>query len=219
MRILVVEDDPQIGDGLKAGLSQGGYAVDLMTTLREATHALDIEKFDAVVLDIALPDGSGLDLLKKMRESASTLPVLLLTAKDKINDKIIGLDCGADDYMIKPFDLDELQARLRAIVRRRSGHADAVYKRGGLTVDPASFRVTLEGDLLTVSRREFAILVALLEANGRVLSRERLEQALYTWDEAVESNTIQVHIHHLRKKLGEGFIRTVRGVGYVIDQT
>ena len=218
MRILLVEDDRTLGDGILAGLRQEGHVVDWATDGQVASHALATELFEAVVLDIALPRRSGLEVLADMRRGGDDTPVLVLTARDSTGDKIRGLDLGADDYMVKPFDLDELGARLRAIRRRRNGRASPMVEHGDLRLDPADRSVTWHGEPVPLSRREFALLQALLEARGRVLSREQLEDSLYGWGESVESNAVQVHIHHLRRKFGTDLIHTVRGVGYRIGR-
>lgn len=218
MRILLVEDDNSLGDGIRAGLRQAGYTVDWCRDGRAAQLALDAEPYALMVLDIGLPQLSGLDLLKWLRRKGGEVPVLILTARDTVADRVKGLDSGADDYLVKPFDLEELAARIRALLRRNGGRAVPVICHGNLTLDPAAHAVTLDGRPADLSPREFAILQALLENAGHVLSRERLEQSLYGWDEEVESNAVEVHIHHLRRKLDAGLIRTVRGVGYVIEK-
>lgn len=218
MRLLLVEDDALLGDGLRAGLEQDGYSVDWLRDGTSAEAALGSGSYDLAVLDINLPGRSGLQLLKGLRHSGSTLPVLLLTARDTVADRVAGLDSGADDYLIKPFDLDELLARLRALLRRQGGRATPELRHGELVLDPAAHTVTLAGAPIEISPREFAVLQLLLENRGKVLSRSRLEEGLYSWQSEVESNAVEVYIHHLRKKLGQSLIRTVRGVGYVIDK-
>lgn len=218
MRVLLVEDDPLLGDGVRAGLKQSGFAVDWVTDGLAARHTLQSEEYGLMVLDIGLPKMSGLDLLKWLRQRGSCLPVLILTARDTVADRVSGLDGGADDYLIKPFDLDELVARLRALARRSAGQAAPGLQHGGLTVDLAAHIVTMNGQAVELSAREFTLLIELLQACGKVLSREQLEQRLYGWGEEVESNSVEVHIHHLRKKLGADLIRTVRGVGYTVDK-
>ncbi|MCY1666356.1 response regulator [Rhizobium sp. SL86] len=214
MRILVVEDDLVLRDGLREGLKLCGFAVDTVATAADAFLALTAGGFDAVVLDRMLPDGSGLDVLLSIRRSGNRVPVLLLTAKDEVGDRIGGLDAGADDYLGKPFDLDELAARLRAIARRAEGRANGTLTCGSLSLEPASMRVERSGEQVTLSRREFAILRALMENPTAIHSKSALEERLYGWQEDVESNTIEVHIHKLRVKLGSAVIETVRGVGY-----
>ncbi len=223
MRLLLVEDDKLLGDGIQAGLNQAGYAVDWMENGQSAESALRTEEYELMILDLGLPDRCGLDILKRLRNrhfptQDSKLPVLILTARDTVSDRITGLDSGADDYMIKPFDLDELNARIRALTRRHHGRANPVITHGNLTLDPAAHTLTLDKQAIKLSRREFAILQLLLESCGRVLSRRQLEEGLYSWGEEVESNAVEVYIHHLRKKLGSGLIRTLRGVGYIIDK-
>ena len=219
MRLLLVEDDALLGDGLRAGLTQDGYSVDWLRDGASAEAALRSGNYDLAVLDINLPGRNGLQLLKGLRGSGSALPVLLLTARDTVADRVAGLDSGADDYLIKPFDLDELLARLRALLRRRGGRATPELRHGDLLVDPAAHTVTLAGEPVEISPREFAVLQLLLENRGKVLSRSRLEEGLYSWESEVESNAVEVYVHHLRKKLGQSLIRTVRGVGYVIDKS
>ena len=219
MRLLLVEDDQLLGDGICTGLRQDGYTVDWVQDGEAADHALQSEHFDIVVLDINLPRLSGIEVLKRLRDRSSVVPVLLLTARDTVSDRIQGLDSGADDYLTKPFDLDELNARLRALLRRSSGRATPLLMNGAIVLDPAARRVTLAGHEVELSQREFVLLQVLMDNPDRVLPRSRLEETLYGWGEGVESNTLEVHIHHLRKKLGSSAIRTVRGVGYVMEKT
>ncbi|MBE9635605.1 response regulator transcription factor [Salipiger mangrovisoli] len=214
MRILIVEDDPVLSEGLSVGLGLSGFTVDPVATLGDARAALAGSEFAGVVLDVMLPDGSGLELLSEIRRSGSDLPVLLLTARDQVRDRIEGLDAGADDHLGKPFDLHELAARLRAILRRAEGRATAVLRWNGLELDPARMRGQVNGVPLAFSRREFAVLHALMERPGQILSKPALEERLYGWQEEIESNAVEVHVHHLRAKLGRGFIETVRGLGY-----
>ena len=214
MRILIVEDDPILLDGLREGLKLSGFVADGVTTAADASEALATDNFDAVVLDRMLPDSSGLDVLNRLRRSGNRIPVLLLTAKDEVGDRIDGLDAGADDYLGKPFDLDEVAARLRAIMRRAAGRASAQISLRGLTLDPASMQVLRDGSTVILSRREFSILHALMESPQAIHSKQALEERLYGWQEDVESNTIEVHVHKLRAKLGSAAIETVRGVGY-----
>jgi len=214
MRVLVVEDDAVLLNGLEVGLGMAGYTVEAVSTCADASAALDTSDFDAVVLDLMLPDGSGLDVLAALRGHASKVPVLLLTARDSVPDRIAGLDAGADDYLGKPFDLDEVAARLRALVRRVGGHAAATLQWRDIVLDPASMGVTRGGKSVRLSRREFSILRALIDRPGQILSKPQLEERLYGWQEEIESNTIEVHIHNLRAKLGPGIVETVRGVGY-----
>lgn len=216
MRLLLVEDDPLIGDGVRTGLTQEGYAVDWFKDGRLAEQALRTENYDLMILDLGLPKISGLEILKGLRSKENDLPVLILTAKDAVADRVTGLDYGADDYLVKPFALDELSARLRALHRRHRERSNPVIRHGAIVLDPASHQVTRDGVPVSVSAREFAVLQMLLENTGRVLSRSRIEEGLYAWNEEIESNAVEVHIHHLRKKLGASLIRTIRGVGYVI---
>lgn len=216
MRILLVEDDPQLGDGLTVGLRQAGFAVDWVKDGNAADHALHAESFDLVVLDLGLPRLSGMDVLSRARQRGQTMPILILTARDATGDKVSGLDAGADDYLVKPIDLDELTARIRALARRSAGRAAPLLTHGDLALDPAAHIVTLAGQPVELSSREFSLLQMLLENTGRVLSRTQLEQSLYGWRDEPDSNALEVHIHHLRKKLGSDLIRTLRGVGYTI---
>ena len=218
MRILVVEDDRLLGDGIQAGLGQAGFAVDWVQDGIAAELALKTRSHAAVVLDLGLPRLAGLDLLRRMRAAGNKMPVLVLTARDAIEDRIKGLDSGADDYVVKPFDLHELAARLRALVRRSAGEAAPALCLGGIELDPAARRVQFKGKPVELPAREYALLHALLLGAGRVLTREQLTERLYAWGEEVESNAIDVHVHHLRRKLAPHLIRTVRGVGYVIPR-
>jgi len=218
MRILLVEDDELLGDGLCTGLIQYGYAVDWLKDGLSADQALKTETFDLIVLDLGLPKLSGIQVLQNLRSRGITIPVLILTARESIADRVKGLDSGADDYLTKPFDLDELCARLRALQRRFSSRAEPVISYKGIALDPASHTVTVNNEIINVSRREFSLLHKLMENAGRVLSREHLAQTLYGWGEDVDSNALEVHIHNLRKKFGQDFIRTIRGIGYMIDK-
>ena len=218
MRILLVEDDPELGDGLTIGLRQAGFAIDWVKDGNSADRALQSETFDLAVLDLGLPRLSGMEVLSRARSRRQTLPVLILTARDATGDKVSGLDAGADDYLVKPVDLDELAARIRALTRRSAGRAAPLLTRGDLTLDPAAHSVTLAGAPVELSSREFSLLQMLLENAGRVLSRSQLEQSVYGWRDEPDSNALEVHIHHLRKKLGSELIRTLRGVGYTIPR-
>ena len=218
MRILLVEDDRLLGDGVKAGLAGAGFAVDWVRDGEAALAALAAESFTAIVLDLGLPRRDGLSVLSALRGAGNPVPVLVLTARDQVVDKVRCLDLGADDYVVKPFDLDELAARLRALVRRSQGRADASLRHGDLVLDPAARSASLKGVPVALTGREFDLLRMLLDAAGRVLTRRVLEEQLYAWGEAVESNALEVHIHHLRRKLGSELIRTVRGVGYLVDE-
>ena len=218
MRILLVEDDRLLGDGVKAGLAGAGFAVDWVRDGEAALAALAAESFTAIVLDLGLPRRDGLSVLSALRAAGNPVPVLVLTARDQVVDKVRCLDLGADDYVVKPFDLDELAARLRALVRRSQGRADASLRHGDLVLDPAARSATLKGVPVALTGREFDLLRMLLDAAGRVLTRRMLDEQLYAWGEAVGSNALEVHIHHLRRKLGSELIRTVRGVGYMVDE-
>jgi DNA-binding response OmpR family regulator len=218
MRLLLVEDDKMLGDAIKVGLRQAGYAVDWVEDGDAAELALRAGEYELVVLDLGLPKKSGLEVLRGFRQRGSHTPVLILTARDTVDDRVRGLDAGADDYLVKPFDLDELYARLRALARRQTGRSTPVLQHGDLALDPASHTVRQRGQVVDISPREFSVLQSLLESAGRVVSRARLEESLYSWNEEVESNAIEVHVHHLRKKLGSDLIRTIRGVGYIIDK-
>jgi two-component system response regulator QseB len=214
MRVLVVEDDPILSNGLQAGLALTGSTVDAVDTCEDAIAALSATRYSAIVLDIMLPDGSGLDFLRLLRMRRNATPVLLLTARDSVGDKVAGLDAGADDYLAKPFDLYELAARLRAIVRRDGGRAMPSLMHGGIVLSLADLSATVDGKPINLSRREFAILSALMERPEQVRSRMELEERLYGWQEEVESNAVEVHIHNLRTKIGKDAIQTLRGIGY-----
>jgi two-component system, OmpR family, response regulator QseB len=218
MRILLVEDDPELGDGLTVGLRQEGLAVDWLKDGNSADQALQSESFDLVVLDLGLPRLSGMEVLTRARSRGQTMPVLILTARDATGEKVAGLDAGADDYLVKPINLDELSARIRALARRSAGRSVPLLIHGNITLDPAARSVMLSGQAVELSGREFSLLQVLLENAGRVLSRTHLEQSLYGWRDEPDSNALEVHIHHLRKKLGSELIRTLRGVGYTIPK-
>ncbi len=215
MRLLIAEDDALLGAGLRAALGKWGFTV---TWVRHGGAALDVlesEQFLAMVLDIGLPDMSGLDVLRKVRATGNKLPILILTARDTTHDKVTSLDCGADDYLVKTTDMEELVARLRALIRR-SGRGGGMLSVGALSVDLDSRAVTLGGVTVNVSKREFEVLRVLMEGAGRVLTRAQLEQSLYGWNRSVDSNAVEVHIHNLRSKIGASILKTVRGVGYTI---
>lgn len=218
MRILVVEDDEILRDAVEASLSLAGFTVDSVDTVADARSSVSSWPYDAVVLDLALPDGSGLELLADWRAAENITPVLLLTARNATQDRITGLDGGADDYLGKPFDVDELAARVRAIARRRHGRASPLLLSGDVSLDPANREVLKAGEPVGVSRREFTVLQALMEQPGRLFSRAQLEERLYGWQEDVESNAVEVHIHNLRTKLGRELIETVRGEGYRVPR-
>jgi DNA-binding response OmpR family regulator len=215
MRLLIAEDDALLGAGLRAALGKWGFTV---TWVRHGGAALDVietEQFLAMVLDIGLPDISGLDVLRRVRATGNKLPILILTARDTTHDKVTSLDCGADDYLVKTTDMEELVARLRALIRR-SGRGGGMLSVGALSVDLDSRAVTLSGEAVNVSKREFEVLRVLMEGAGRVLTRSQLEQSLYGWNRSVDSNAVEVHIHNLRSKIGANILKTVRGVGYTI---
>ena len=216
MRILLAEDDALLGDGLQAGLRQAGFEVDWVRDGVAAEHALASATYAALVLDLGLPRRSGDELLARLRARNERLPVLILTARDGLDDRIRGLDGGADDYLVKPANLNEVAARLRALVRRARGEASPKLRAGEIELDPASREVTLRDVPVSLQPREFALLHELLRHAGRALSREQLEERLYAWGEEVASNAVEVHVHHLRRKLGPDVIRTVRGVGYLV---
>ena len=218
MRILIVEDDPLLGDALQQGLRQAGFAADWLRDGREADHALGVETYQAVVLDLGLPRLDGRHLLRTLRARGDRTPVIVLTARDQLEDRVAGLDAGADDYLIKPVALAELAARLRALIRRSQGQAAPSITVGELVIDPAEHRVTFRGGPVELTAREFALLVEFAGNAGRVLSREQLQSRLYDWDRELDSNAIEVHIHHLRRKLDAELIRTVRGVGYLMPR-
>ncbi len=214
MRLLLIEDDTMIGRAVREGLRQAGFAVDWVTDGRAAELSLSNDVYDLAVLDLGLPRGDGMTLLKRLRAGGSALPVLIASARDTVRDRIAGLEAGADDYVLKPFDLDELVARVRALLRRHAGSGNPMLQQGELVLDPVSRRVTKAGEPVELSAREFAVLEALMRKPGAVLSRERLEEAVYGWGQEVASNAIEVHLHNLRRKLGSAAIRNVRGVGY-----
>ena len=218
MRILIVEDDPLLGDALQQGLRQAGFAADWLRDGREADHALAVESYQAMVLDLGLPRLDGRQLLRTMRSRGDRTPVIVLTARDQLEDRVAGLDAGADDYLVKPVALAELAARLRALIRRSQGQAAPSITVGELCIEPAEHRVTFRGAPVDLTAREFALLVELAGNAGRVLSREQLQSRLYDWDRELDSNAIEVHIHHLRRKLDAELIRTVRGVGYLLPR-
>ncbi|MGH6608978.1 MAG: response regulator [Burkholderiaceae bacterium] len=217
MRLLVVEDDAMIGEAVAAGLSADGYAVDWVQDGRAAELSIATHAYALVLLDLGLPARDGIAVLKNIRGRKLDVPVLIVTARDTVADRIAGLDAGADDYLVKPFDLSELSARVRALLRRAAGRAEPLITRGALTLNPATREVKLNSRAVDVSAREFALLLALAERAGSVVSRAQLEEKLYGWNEAVGSNAIEVHIHNLRRKLGESTIRNVRGLGYKLD--
>ena len=217
MRFLLVEDDPMIGDTLRAALRMEGHAVDWVRDAAAAQSTLASERFDLVLLDLGLPQGNGLDVLRAARGRGDATPVIVLTARDGPGDRVAGLDAGADDYLVKPFELDELGARIRAVLRRQAGRAAPVLSHAGVTLDPATRQVTRDGQPVLLSAREYAVLELLMQRPGAVLSRAQIEDRLYGWGEEIESNAVSVYVHQLRKKLGAEFIRSMRGVGYFLD--
>jgi two-component system OmpR family response regulator/two-component system response regulator QseB len=219
MRLLLVEDDAIIGDGLKAGLTLDGYAVDWLTDGAQADEALKLNHYDLVVLDLNLPRMDGMTVLKNLRKRKDKTPVLVLTARDGVSERVAGLDSGADDFVCKPFDLTEICARLRALSRRHEGHASPILEHMGVSIDPAAHQVHYNGHAVELSQKEYAILLYLMTHKGHVKSRQLLEEALWNWDWTVESNAVEVHIHHLRRKLDTNLIRNIRGVGYIIDDS
>lgn len=218
MRILLVEDDELIGSGIVTYFTFYGDVVDWLKDGASALQAIRMESFDAIILDLGLPKMNGLEVLAEARKANLKTPVLILTAHDSLEDRIKGLDTGSDDYLTKPFDLEELHARIRALIRRSFDRAEPTIKYGEVELDPAGHTVTMGGNLVHLPRREFALLQKLLENIGQVVTRETLSQCLYGWDEDVDSNTLEVHIHNLRKKMGIGLIHTVRGIGYKIEK-
>lgn len=217
MQILLVEDDIPLATGLRKALQQSGYAVNHVDKGCSALNTLKIELPDIVILDIGLPDMDGIAVLKTLRKTNATLPVLLLTARDRIADKVAGLDNGADDYLVKPFEMSELLARLRVLERHLSTVKTNEIRVGNVCLDTSGHRVTLDEEEIELARKEYMVLKCLMENAGRIQTREGLENRLYSWGEEISSNAVEVHIHHLRKKLGNGFIRTIRGVGYKVD--
>ncbi|MDH5328075.1 MAG: response regulator transcription factor [Gammaproteobacteria bacterium] len=217
MRLLLVEDNESIGKGLYLGLNQSGYAVDWVRDGETAESAFNTNDYDVAVLDLGLPRKSGMSVLAAVRANGNRVPIVVLTAKDTIDERITGLDTGADDYMVKPFDLDELGARLRAVMRRNRGRATPVLLHGDLELDPAAHSVRKNGAALELTPKAFDILHVFMENQGQVVSRSRLEESLYSWKNEIDSNAIEVHIHQIRKKLGPDIIRTVRGSGYIMD--
>ena len=218
MRLLLVEDDALLGDGLEAGLTQAGFEVDWVRDGIAALNAAESGVHAALILDLGLPRLSGFDVLQRLRARGLRLPVLILTARDAIEDRVRGLDGGADDYLVKPADLDELAARIRALVRRSKGEADPTLRVGRLELNPAARTVSHDGEAVALKPREFALLQELMLNAGRVLTRDQLENSLYRWGDEIGSNTVEVHVHHLRRKLAPELIRTVRGVGYMMPR-
>jgi len=216
MRVLLVEDDRMIGESIRAALRQDGSAVDWVRDGRSAESTLGTEQFDLVLLDLGLPKQDGIEILRAMRSRHDQTPVIVLTARDALPDRVAGLDAGADDYLVKPFELEELAARIRAVTRRKSGRAEPAIEVGEVRLDPSMRQVTRNGEPVVLSAREYAVLEALMMRPGAILSRAQLEDRLYGWGDAIESNAVSVYIHQLRRKLGADFIRNVRGVGYYV---
>lgn len=218
MRVLLIEDDKLIGDGIKAGLIKMGFSVDWFTEGKQGLSALDSAPYDAVVLDLSLPSMDGLDILRTWRQNGHDEPVLILTARDALEQRVAGLQQGADDYLCKPFALIEVAARLQALIRRRHGQVQTTLDHGSVSLDPINLTVTYNDEPIYLKPKEFALLELLLRNEGRVLPRPLIEEKIYNWDDDVSSNAIEVHIHHLRKKFGSSFIRTVHGIGYTLGE-
>ncbi|MRT03882.1 quorum sensing response regulator transcription factor QseB [Ewingella americana] len=216
MRILLIEDDSMIGDGIKAGLGKLGFTLDWFTDGEMGRAALDSAPYDAVILDLSLPGIDGMQLLREWRRDGKDTPVLILTARDALKQRVSGLQAGADDYLCKPFALVEVAARLQALIRRRHGQITPTITHGNLHFNPAARSATLNGEAVVLTQREISVMELFLNNKGRVLPRPLIQEKLYSWDDEVSSNAVEVHIHHLRKKLGNGFIRTVHGVGYTL---
>lgn len=218
MKVLLIEDDAMIGESIQVALGSEGIAVDWAKTGADAERALAAQSYDALLLDLGLPQRDGIDILRDLRGRGDGTPVLIVTARDTVSDRVLGLKEGADDYLIKPFDLEELIARLHALIRRARGHADPVYRKGDVVVHTATRQVFLSNQQIVLSSREWAILEALVTRPGAILSRAQLEERLYGWSGEVESNAIEVYIHGLRKKLGSQFIVNIRGLGYMVEK-
>ncbi|MCI1016478.1 MULTISPECIES: response regulator [Herbaspirillum] len=216
MRVLLVEDDPMVGEAVRKGLRQDGFAIDWVQDGKSADVALRTEDYAMMLLDLGLPQKDGLAVLRTLRERGNGIPVLITTARDAVADRVAGLDAGADDYLIKPFDLEELSARMRALSRRQAGRAESLVQVREVVLNPATHEVTVGGKPVNLSAREFTLLQAFMDRPGVVLSRAQLEEKLYGWDDSIESNAVEVHIHALRKKVGSDFIKNVRGVGYLV---
>jgi DNA-binding response OmpR family regulator len=218
MRLLLVEDDTMIGEAVLDALRADHYAVDWVRDGDMADTALRTENYDLILLDLGLPGRGGLDVLRSLRARRNTVPVLIATARDAIGDRIAGLDAGADDYVVKPFDVDELLARIRALIRRSAGRAEPVFSHMGVTLNPATREATVNGETVSLSAREWAVLEPMLQRPGVVFSRAQLEQKLYGWKDDISSNAVEVYVHGLRKKLGSDMIQTVRGLGYLVPR-
>ncbi len=217
MRLLLIEDDRMISEGLVTALRSSGYAIDAVSDTQTGKLSLANEKYDLVLIDLGLPDGSGLDVLKELRGRQDSIPVLIITARDTLKDVVQGLDLGADDYMIKPFALEELEARIRVLLRRNEGRAAPILTWGNVHLNPATHGFMVDGKQIVLSAKEFAVIHALMENPGVVMSRQKIEEKIYGWNEEVESNTIEYHIARLRKKIGRDIIRNIRGVGYLLE--
>lgn len=219
MKLLLVEDDSMIGESLSRALGKNGYAINWVTDGEAAETALSTCDYDLVILDLGLPKRTGMDILSDMRRKKNTTPVLILTAQDSVTDRVKGLDTGADDYVSKPFALEELEARIRRLLRREAGEASPILHYGGVTLDPATHEVWLKDTKVVLTSREFSLLMTMMRTPGAVFSRARLEESIYGWNEEVGSNAVEVHIHQIRKKLGKNMIRTMRNVGYTLAGT
>jgi two-component system, OmpR family, response regulator QseB len=218
MRVLVVEDDQMIAEAIRTALTQDGYSVESIGDGASAAAALAASSFDIVLLDLGLPRRSGLEVLREARRQGATTPVIIITARDDVQSRVAGLDSGADDYLVKPFDLDELAARMRSVLRRGAGRGDSVIENAGIRLDAVTHEVSQHGEPVTLSAREYAVLEALMLRPGAILSRAQLEDRLYGWGGEIESNAVEVYVHALRRKLGSDAIRTVRGVGYCVPK-
>jgi len=219
MRVLLVEDDLMVGEAVREGLKKHGLVVDWVTNGTAAESALTVHSHELLLLDLGLPKKSGLEVLQTLRAAGNNIPILILTARDGVADRIRGLDGGADDYLVKPFDLGELAARVRALARRRGGNASPLLTNGNLALDPSTREVSYRGNMYRLPSREFALLLALMERPGQIFSVRQLEERLYGWDDSVESNTVEVRVHHIRRRLGPDVIANVRGIGYMVPKS
>jgi len=218
MKLLLIEDDSMLGESLQAGLKSEGYSVDWTKEAKEGDFALETYSYDLMLLDLQLPDYSGIELLRAIRHRHNPVPTIILTARDSIEDRVVGLDAGADDYLVKPFSLEELTARIRALLRRQAGSNSPLIEHCGLLLDPKTYEATLHDRTFKLSAKEFAVLMALMQTIGAPLSKAKLEEKLYGWDDTTQSNTIEVFIHSLRQKLGAEWIKNVRGLGYFMPK-